>query len=45
VGERALSSILPSEVQAWVKRLSVGPCEGTKLPTVEKREVAPMTTE
>jgi len=80
LGERPLSSILPSEVQAWVKRLSVGgtgrqplapstvgvvhgivssifkaavrdrrvmanPCEGTKLPTVEKRKVAPMTTE
>ena len=80
LGERQLSSILPSEVQAWVKRLSAGagdrgplapltvgvvhgivssifkaavrdrrvmanPCEGTKLPAVEKRKVAPMTTE
>ena len=80
LGEKQLSSILPSEVQAWVKRLSAGagdrgplapstvgvvhgivssifkaavrdrrvmanPCEGTKLPTVEKRKVAPMTTE
>ena len=80
LGERQMSSILPSEVQAWVKRLSTGdsgrkplapstvgvvhgivsaifkaavrdrrvmanPCEGTKLPTVEKRRVAPMTTE
>ncbi len=80
LGERQMSSILPSEVQAWVKRLSTGdggrkplaastvgvvhgivsavfkaamrdrrvmanPCEGTKLPTVERRKVAPMTTE
>ena len=80
LGERQLFSILPSEVQAWVERLSAGagdrsplapstvgvvhgivssifkaavrdrrvmanPCEGTKLPTVEKRKVAPMTTE
>jgi integrase len=80
LGDRPLSSVLPSEVQAWVKRLSAGstdrkplapstvgvvhgivssvfkaavrdrrvmanPCEGTKLPTVERRKVAPMTTE
>jgi integrase len=79
-GERQMSSILPSEVQAWVKRLNTGdsgrkplapstvgvvhgivstifkaavrdrrvmanPCEGTKLPTVERRKVAPMSTE
>ena len=79
LGERPISSILPSEVQAWVKRISAGssdrkplapstvgvvhgivssvfkaavrdrrvmanPCEGTKLPSVERRKVAPMTT-
>ncbi len=80
-GERSLSSILPSEVQAWVKRLGVddasakrkalapatvgtlhsivssifktalrdrriiaNPCEGTKLPRVERAEVVPPTT-
>lgn len=80
LGDRPLSSILPSEVQAWVKRLSTAdgdrkalapatvgvvhglvssvfkaavrdrrvmanPCEGTKLPTVERRQVVPPTTE
>jgi integrase len=81
-GARPLSSILPSEVQAWVKRLGVedqaakrkalapatigvvhsivssvmksavkdrrlvaNPCEGTKLPTVERTKVVPPTTE
>src|SRR5665811_1861987 len=80
-GERSLSSILPSEVQAWVKRLGVddasakrkalapatvgtlhsivssifkaalrdrrimpNPCEGTKLPQVERAQVVPPTT-
>ncbi|MEZ0580390.1 tyrosine-type recombinase/integrase [Nocardioides sp. MH1] len=80
LGDRPLSSILPSEVQAWVKRLSTGdgdrpplapstvsvvhgivssvfkaavrdrrimanPCEGTKLPKTERRQVVPPTTE
>lgn len=80
LGDRPMASILPSEIQAWVKRMSVGhgeqrglapatvsvahgivstvfkaavrdrrvmanPCEGTKLPTVERRKVEPMTTE
>ncbi|QLQ10960.1 MAG: site-specific integrase [Nocardioidaceae bacterium] len=81
-GDRPLSSILPSEVQAWVKRLGVAdattgrkplaastigtlhsivssifkaamrdrriianPCDGTKLPTVERVQVVPLTTE
>ncbi len=74
LGDRPLSSILPSEIQAWVKRLSTGdgdrpalapatvsvvhgivssvfkaavrdrrimanPCEGTKLPKVQRRHV------
>jgi len=80
-GERSLSSILPSEVQTWVKRLGVddasakrkalapatvgtlhsilssifkaalrdrrimaNPCEGTKLPQVERAQVVPPTT-
>lgn len=82
LGERPISAILPSEVQAWVKRLSAGdpgagrkplapatvgvvhglvssvmkaavrdrrlfanPCEGTRLPSAERREVVPLTTE
>ncbi len=74
LGDRPLSSVLPSEVQAWVKRLSTtlapstvavvhsivssvmkaavkdrripaNPCDGTKLPKVEKRKVVPPTTE
>lgn len=82
LGERPLSSILPSEVQAWVKRLAVddpvakrkalapstigvvhglvssvmkaavkdrrvpaNPCEGTRLPKLERRKVVPPTTE
>lgn len=74
LGDRAMSSILPSEIQAWVKRMSEGlapstvgvihgivssvfkaavrdrrimanPCEGTKLPTVVKTKVKPLTTE
>jgi integrase len=82
LGGRPLSSILPSEVQAWVKRLGVedkaagrralapatigvvhsivssvmkaavkdrrlvaNPCEGTKLPKIEKTKVVPPTTE
>lgn len=79
-GSRPLSSILPSEVQAWIRRLSAGdgkakglspatvgvvhsivsgvmkaavrdrripanPCEGSKLPKVERQRVVPPTTE
>jgi integrase len=80
-GRRPISSILPSEVQAWVKLLSThdkavgrralapstiqvlhgvvssifhsairdrkimaNPCEGTRLPKVEKRRITPLTT-
>ena len=72
VGDRPLSSILPSDIQAWVKGLelapaSVGvihgivstimkaairdrrivsnPCEGSKLPKVERKQIVPLTTE
>ena len=80
LGERPLSSILPSEVQAWVKglgsaegdtralapatigvvhgivssvfkaavrdrRIMANPCEGTRLPKVERAKVFPPTTE
>jgi integrase len=87
LGERPLSSILPSEIQAWVKRLGVAsndrvsasrsvkplapstvavvhsivssvmkaavkdrrivanPCDGTKLPKLERKRVVPPTTE
>ncbi|HWI41998.1 MAG TPA: site-specific integrase [Nocardioides sp.] len=80
LGDRPLSSVLPSEIQAWVKRISTtddtrqalapstvgvvhgivssvykaavrdrrvmaNPCEGTKLPTVERTQVVPPTTE
>jgi integrase len=87
LGERPLSSILPSEIQAWVKRLGVAsndrvsasrsvkplspstvavvhsivssvmkaavkdrrivanPCDGTKLPKLERKKVVPPTTE
>jgi integrase len=80
-GARAIGSILPSEIQAWVKLLGVGdratkrkplaagtigvlhgvvsgifrsamrdrrimanPCEGTRLPRVERRRIVPLTT-
>ncbi|EHB53667.1 integrase family protein [Mycolicibacterium rhodesiae JS60] len=72
LGDRPISSILPSEVQAWVARIdlapsSVGvlhgmvfgifrdavrdkciasnPCDGTKLPKAEHRQIVPPTTE
>ena len=79
-GDRPLASIVPSEVQVWVRRLSDGgagrkplapatvavlhsvvssimkaavrdrripsnPCEGTRLPRKERRQVVPPTTE
>lgn len=79
-GDRPLASIVPSEVQVWVRRLSDGgagrkplapatvavlhsvvssimkaavrdrripsnPCEGTRLPKMERRQVVPPTTE
>lgn len=82
LGDRPLASILPSEVQAWVKRLGVedkatkrkalapstigvvhglvssvfkaavkdrrlvaNPCEGTRLPKVQRPRVVPATTD
>ena len=72
LGNRCLSSIMPSDVQAWVKglelapatvgvihgivstvmkaairdrRIASNPCEGTKLPKVQRKQVVPLTTE
>ncbi|MFS0898937.1 tyrosine-type recombinase/integrase [Mycolicibacterium litorale] len=72
-GDRQLSSILPSDVQAWVKsldylapatvgvvhglvstvmkaairdrRIVANPCDGTKLPKVQRAQIVPLTTE
>ncbi|MGV0732854.1 tyrosine-type recombinase/integrase [Mycolicibacter sinensis] len=71
-GDRQLASIMPSDVQAWVKglalapatvavihgiastifksavrdrRVASNPCEGTKLPKVQRAPVVPLTTE
>ncbi len=72
LGDRPLSSILPSDIQAWVKSLELAPatvgvvhgivstimkaairdrrivgnpCEGSKLPKVERKRIAPLTTD
>lgn len=72
LGDRPLSSILPSDIQAWVKGLELAPatvgvihgivstimkaairdrrivsnpCEGSKLPKVERKQIVPLTTE
>lgn len=73
LGDRHLSSILPSDVQAWVKsldylapatvgvvhgivstimksairdrRIVANPCDGTKLPKVQRPQIVPLTTE
>lgn len=72
LGERPLSSILPSDIQAWVKGLELAPatvgvihgivstimkaairdrrivsnpCEGSKLPKVERRRIVPLATD
>ena len=82
LGDRPLSTVLPSDIQAWVKRLEAGdqrtgqaalspatvgvahsivssvfraairdrrlvgnPCEATKLPRTEQRQVTPMSTD
>jgi integrase len=72
LGDRYLSSILPSDVQAWVKglelapatigvihgivstimkaairdrRIVANPCDGSKLPKVERKQVVPLATE
>jgi integrase len=72
LGDRPLSSILPSDIQAWVKglelapatigvvhgvvstimkaairdrRVVANPCDGSKLPKVQRQQVVPLTTE
>jgi integrase len=72
LGDRQLTSILPSDIQAWVKgltlapatvgvvhgiastifksairdrRLAANPCEGTKLPKVQRPQIVPLTTQ
>ncbi|MDM3973280.1 tyrosine-type recombinase/integrase [Mycobacterium marseillense] len=72
LGDRPLSSILPSDIQAWIKglelapatigvvhgivstimksairdrRIVANPCDGSKLPKVERKQVVPLTTE
>ncbi|WP_084021660.1 tyrosine-type recombinase/integrase [Mycobacterium avium] len=71
-GDRPLSSIMPSDVQAWIKglelapatvgvvhgivstimksairdrRIAANPCDGTKLPKVQRAQIVPLTTE
>lgn len=71
-GDRPLSSIMPSDVQAWIKslelapatvgvihgivstimksairdrRIVANPCDGTKLPKVQRPQIVPLTTE
>ncbi|MGB2921518.1 MAG: hypothetical protein WBB57_00525 [Mycobacterium sp.] len=67
LGDRALSSILPSDIQAWVKgldlapatigvvstimkaairdrRIVANPCDGSKLPKVQRAQIVPLTT-
>lgn len=72
LGDKPLSSILPSDVQAWIKgldlapatvgvihgivstimkaairdrRIVANPCDGTKLPKVQRQQIVPLTTE
>jgi integrase len=72
LGGRHLTSILPSDIQAWVKslelapatvgvvhgivsttfksairdrRVASNPCDGTKLPRVQRPQIVPLTTE
>ena len=72
LGDRRLSSIMPSDIQAWVKglelapatvgvihgivstvmkaairdrRIASNPCDGTKLPKVQRKQIVPLTTE
>ena len=72
LGDRRLSSVMPSEIQAWVKGLELAPatvgvlhgivstvlkaairdrliasnpCDGTKLPKVQRAQIVPLTTE
>ncbi|WP_276861303.1 tyrosine-type recombinase/integrase [Mycobacterium pseudokansasii] len=72
LGDQHLTSILPSDIQAWVKsldlapatvgvvhglvstvmksairdrRVASNPCDGTKLPKVQRPQIVPLTTE
>lgn len=72
LGDKPLSSILPSDIQAWIKslglapatvgvihgivstimkaairdrRIVANPCDGTKLPKVQRQQIVPLTTE
>lgn len=72
LGDRCLSEIAPSDIQAWVKglelapatvgvvhgivstvmkaairdrRIVANPCDGTKLPKVQRKQIVPLTTE
>jgi integrase len=72
LGDRELASIMPSDIQAWVKGLELAPatvgvihgivstvlksairdrrivsnpCEGSKLPKIERKRIVPLTTE
>lgn len=72
LGDRCLSAIMPSDIQAWVKglalapatvgvvheivstvmktairdrRIASNPCDGTKLPKVQRKQVVPLVTE
>ena len=72
LGNRTLTSILPSDIQAWVKglelapatvgvvhgivstvmkaairdrRVASNPCDGTKLPKVQRSQIVPLTTQ
>lgn len=72
LGDRHLSAVMPSDVQAWVKglelapatvgvihgivstvmkaairdrRITSNPCDGTKLPKVQRAHIVPLTTE
>lgn len=71
-GDRCLSSVMPSDVQVWVKglelapatvgvihgivstvmraavrdrRIASNPCDGTKLPKAQRKQIVPLTTE
>lgn len=72
LGDRCLSSIPPSDIQAWIKglelapatvgvihgivstvmkaairdrRIASNPCDATKLPKVQRKQIVPLTTE
>lgn len=72
LGDRPLASILPSDIQAWVKglelapatvgvihgivstimksairdrRVVANPCDGSKLPKIERKQVTPLSTD